>query len=587
MPSFDSTKKGFENLSASNYNEWEENMSALLKTRREYLITIGQDPEPEFVDADHPTYQERKDWKDWKETKVSAAGTIYLCLDESQKAHVKKCLDDPEQMWDTLKAIHQQRKPATRFVAYDSFFNLKKETDEALPDLVSRGSQIMSRIRALRPSHFGLQQLEEELLVMALIRALPQPEYGNFVTSLFLLSDKLTLEGLSTAFHNEENNQKLRAGDPSISVALKATTSPSSANLTSAGTKSTCGWCLREGHSEDECETKKFSLKRDQERAAERMASKRRQKGTGKREAANSADIKEETASQASTDPSSPAMSHWNTDTGASRHMTPHRHWFNVYSPHIVPIRLADNTVIYSEGIGTVVLEPEVEGEKSTVVELLDTLHVPALRNNLLSPYHLTREKGFKISITGSDVTFCQDDKLVMGMKREPGPPTDPICPPCLAGKQHHHNIPRGPSKRRTQLLELVYSDLKGPMPVATLEGYRYWVTFICSTSDIWGVSLLKHKSDAFAAFKQFKVHAENVHPGLKIVEFQEDKGGEYMGKEFTDFCANHGITRRHTEPDEPYQNGVAERANCMITEAATAMLNESHLPPSFWGLAV
>ncbi|PBK58195.1 hypothetical protein ARMSODRAFT_900707, partial [Armillaria solidipes] len=167
--------------------------------------------------------------------------------------------------------------------------------------------------------------------------------------------------------------------------------------------------------------------------------------------------------------------------------MTPHRHWFNVYSPHVVPIRLADNTVIYSEGIGTVVLEPEVEGEKSTVVELLDTLHVPALRNNLLSPYHLTREKGFKISITGSDVTFRQDDKvqftatvndnnigyvnattrsfsesanssststcpmddtlwhkqcchrnidtirrmhakqLVMGMKREPGRPTDPI----------------------------------------------------------------------------------------------------------------------------------------------------------------
>lgn len=300
MPSFDTIKKGFENLNASNYGEWEENMSALLKTRREYLITIGRDPEPEFADPEKPTYQERKDWKDWKETQVSAAGTIYLCLDESQKAHVKSCLDDPERMWDTLKAHHQQRKPATRFVAYDSFFNLKKETEESLPDLASQGTQIMSRIRALRPAHFGLQQLEEELLVMALIRALPQPEFGNFVTSLFLLSDKLTLEGLCTAFHNEENNQKLRAGDPAVSVALKATPFHSATNrATNAAAK--CGWCLRENHAEEECITKKFSLKRDRERAADRTAGKYRHKGAGKKdsEAANSAEVKEETASQA------------------------------------------------------------------------------------------------------------------------------------------------------------------------------------------------------------------------------------------------------------------------------------------------
>ncbi len=275
MPSFDSTKKGFENLNASNYSEWEENMSALLKTRCEYLITIGQDPEPEYADSNHLTYQERKDCKEWKEIKVSAAGTIYLCLDESQKAHVKKCLDDPEEMWDTLKAIHQQQKPATRFVAYDNFFNPKKDTGESLPDLVSHGSQIMSRICALHLSHFGLQQLEEELLVMALIHALPQPEFSNFVTSLFLLSDKLTLKGLSTAFHNKENNQKLHAGDPSISIALKATTSPSPANLMSTSMKTACGWCLREGHAKEECETKKFSLRRDGERAAECMAAKR------------------------------------------------------------------------------------------------------------------------------------------------------------------------------------------------------------------------------------------------------------------------------------------------------------------------
>ncbi|KIM71204.1 hypothetical protein PILCRDRAFT_830502, partial [Piloderma croceum F 1598] len=34
----------------------------------------------------------------------------------------------------------------------------------------------------------------------------------------------------------------------------------------------------------------------------------------------------------------------WNADTGATSHMTPHRHWLIDYKPYVVPIKLADNT---------------------------------------------------------------------------------------------------------------------------------------------------------------------------------------------------------------------------------------------------
>jgi hypothetical protein len=46
---------------------------------------------------------------------------------------------------------------------------------------------------------------------------------------------------------------------------------------------------------------------------------------------------------------------HWNTDTGATSHMTPHKNWIRNYTPYRVPIRLADNSVVYSEGVGSVV----------------------------------------------------------------------------------------------------------------------------------------------------------------------------------------------------------------------------------------
>ena len=47
----------------------------------------------------------------------------------------------------------------------------------------------------------------------------------------------------------------------------------------------------------------------------------------------------------------------WNTDTGATSHMTHHRSWIRNYTPYRVPIKLADNRIIHSEGVGSVVLD--------------------------------------------------------------------------------------------------------------------------------------------------------------------------------------------------------------------------------------
>ena len=55
------------------------------------------------------------------------------------------------------------------------------------------------------------------------------------------------------------------------------------------------------------------------------------------------------------------------------------------------------------------------------------------------------------------------------------------------------------------------------------------------------------------------------------------------MSKEWDQFCAAAGIHRQHTIRDEPHQNGVAERANRTLAEGITTMLNEAHLPASFW----
>src|SRR5579859_1432045 len=157
----------------------------------------------------------------------------------------------------------------------------------------------------------------------------------------------------------------------------------------------------------------------------------------------------------------------------------------------------------------------------------------------------------------------------------------DPICEPCLAGKMHANPFP-STGHRAKKVLELIHTDVKGPLSVRSPSGFLYWSSFIDDHSDFWSVFPMRNKSDTFASFKSYKAYAENKQE-RKIKVMQDDKGGEYMGKEFEDFCASEGIFRRHTTRNRPQQNGHAERANRTIEDGVTAMLHEAGLPMSFW----
>ena len=277
------------------------------------------------------------------------------------------------------------------------------------------------------------------------------------------------------------------------------------------------------------------------------------------------------------------------------------------------------------------------------MLEFQNVLHVPDLRNNLLSVLYLTQNKNYIVTIEKDKLYFRQHDsllftasvnahnsayldghavpfqyaalastcqldrtlwhrrfahlnhasirdliskELVQGMTITSQTPPDPICEPCIAGKQHRGPIPRSASHHATQALELVHSDVHGPLPVQSRHGYKYWITFIDDHTRFWSVYLMSSKSEAFSAFKKFKAYAEN-QLGSTIKPLRDDKGGEYMSNEFNAYLAAAGITRQHTVRNEPHQNGVAERANRTIAEGITAMLNEARLPASFWEYAI
>ncbi len=104
---------------------------------------------------------------------------------------------------------------------------------------------------------------------------------------------------------------------------------------------------------------------------------------------------------------------------------------------------------------------------------------------------------------------------------------------------------------RATHKLQLVHSDVCGPMQTPSFGNYLYFVTFLDDYSRHAWVYPLKAKSEVFLCFKQFFVMAENVY-GCKVGTLRSDRGGEYMSKEFNTFLAERGIKHQCTVPYTP-----------------------------------
>ena len=119
-------------------------------------------------------------------------------------------------------------------------------------------------------------------------------------------------------------------------------------------------------------------------------------------------------------------------------------------------------------------------------------------------------------------------------------------------------------------------------MTTLSLSGYLYYVLYISDFSRKTWIFFLKTKNETFGKFQELKALVEN-QSSRKIRAFKLDNGGEYTSGEFDDFYRKAGIKRELTVPYNPLQNGVAERKNETVCEAARAMMFDQDLPTSLW----
>ncbi|GKA02347.1 integrase, catalytic region, zinc finger, CCHC-type containing protein, partial [Tanacetum coccineum] len=162
----------------------------------------------------------------------------------------------------------------------------------------------------------------------------------------------------------------------------------------------------------------------------------------------------------------------------------------------------------------------------------------------------------------------------------------DHLCSACQLGKSRKATHKPKTINTIMEVLHTLHMDLCGPLRVQSINGKKYILVIVDDYSRFTWVKFLRSKDETPAfvinLLKQLQV-------GLnKTVWFvRTDNGTKFVNKDLTDYYESVGITHEKTVPRTPQQNGVVERRNRTLVEAARTMLIFSKAPLFLWAEAV
>ena len=162
----------------------------------------------------------------------------------------------------------------------------------------------------------------------------------------------------------------------------------------------------------------------------------------------------------------------------------------------------------------------------------------------------------------------------------------DEHCIACLKGKQHKVSYKSIDEFKTTACLQLLHMDLFGPVRVMSLGKKKYCLVIVDDFSRFVWTFFLHSKDEAASEIINFIVYAEKQYT-LPVKCVRSDNGTEFKNSTLIDFYTSKGIKRQYSVPRTPEQNGVVERKNRTLIEAARSMIADSGLPLTFWAEAV
>nr|GEZ83943.1 hypothetical protein [Tanacetum cinerariifolium] len=134
------------------------------------------------------------------------------------------------------------------------------------------------------------------------------------------------------------------------------------------------------------------------------------------------------------------------------------------------------------------------------------------------------------------------------------------LCPSCEQGKNKRASYPPKPVPNFRQRLHLLHMDWCGPMRIASINGKRYVLVIM----------------DDYSRYTW-----------SPVIIIRTDNGTEFKNQVLKEYFDSVGISHQVSSVRTPQQNGVVERRNRTLVEAARTMSIFSRAPLFLWAEAI
>ncbi|GJZ62000.1 retrovirus-related pol polyprotein from transposon TNT 1-94 [Tanacetum coccineum] len=162
----------------------------------------------------------------------------------------------------------------------------------------------------------------------------------------------------------------------------------------------------------------------------------------------------------------------------------------------------------------------------------------------------------------------------------------DHLCSACAMGKSKKK--PHKPKSEDTnqEKLYLLHMDLCGPMRVVSVNGNKYILIIVDDYSRFTWVKCLRSKDEAPDFIIKF-LKMIQVQLKVPVRRIRTDNGTEFVNQTLREYYEKVVISHETSVARSPQQNGIVERRNRTIIEAARTMLIYAKALLFLWAEAV
>ena len=324
-------------------------------------------------------------------------------------------------------------------------------------------------------------------------------------------------------------------------------------------------------------------------------------------------------------------------DLGASRHISPYKDDFTLYTPLSTPLyfNAASQHKFPAIGMGTLVIQMPNHSCKSTLA-LLCALYAPSVTNTLVSLGALDKEgyqthiRNGRLRITSphgdsvaeiprsacrlykvihisesanaaelvsamelhrrlGHISITSACKLVQsgavkGIKLDPNAP-EMDCEACIYACTTRVLMSKLCISIPAQSFgDKVHTNVWGPASTSTVKGWCYFITFTDDATRYTIVYLLKTKDQVLKSYKSYEAWAIAQQHCTSIKVLRSDRRGKYLSKAFDENLAAVGMAWHLTTHDTLQLNGITKRLNWMLLEQVRTLRHKAGLPKMLWG---